>query len=404
MAAFLTWCVASASLTPPGTSIWAAGIGSMALIAGMVLFLRFGSHRFARVSEGVAWIAVIGFPVWLAWDRVATPFEPLVAPPPAVAAEAARSTYLAGCKGGACDSWADLELPNLTQASIWMRSAPDEYANFLAHRGDDIEAAWIAIANGRAWVDEMNSFPTISDFVTDYGAPVLYFKAIRNLTQITVHRAALQASQGDGDEALRTLQPLVQLSGKLRRDSRAIVTFMIANVVESQLIMTTDFVLQHGTPSGAARSALAQSFDDGVWDARDLARCIETDAAIGMEAVRNNTVKLSAIVPLLFGIGQPLVPLLFNRQHYEAEASNYIHQATDLAVNRDLEGLRKLHDGLKNGSRQIHVKNAAGRLLLNMMLPAVSKLAERHWRTIDGRRAVVDQLRDLPISVASREA
>src|ERR1019366_9436273 len=123
-------------------------------------------------------------------------------------------------------------------------------------RRSEIEAHWSELGPERAWWTELNAFDRIGD-LTEAGGDSIPFIVLRTISQHGLAIARLQAMDGHGDEAVRTLLPFIQVGQKLQASSRTFVRAMIGTVTERTSLEAADFVLVTAPVSPAVRARLA---------------------------------------------------------------------------------------------------------------------------------------------------
>ena len=181
---------------------------------------------------------------------------------------------------------------------------------------------------------------------------------------------------------------------------------MIAVSTQKQALETAEFVLDHSQVSDAARARFAallvEKAGGGLVAKRlmlmDVINFYGTAEAISMlkhpYVGRHEDSWSMRIEGLASGL------LYFTTLNPQA-TSNRIHDSfatlAALAEKRDLKGMTKFSDNLSDEQLGgFQVKNLAGRLLLQMTMPAFDKVAKSYWEVDDRRVALMKRLREMP--------
>lgn len=386
-----------------GTAV-ALGIAvAMVVLVASLVVLAFARGRRGWAIEGTMVAALAGFLFWLAWDpavpELAQPLGPTYSPE----ADGLREVIAKGFKGGAWESWPRLfdDESSLMTLSIDRRD-PERYQAKVRESSSEIDAAWVRAGDARAWVDEVNGFAEISDFVTRFDSPILSFTNVRGIARIHLHRATDLALQGRGDEALDTIVPIAEFAGRLRRGGRALVTVMMAVVVEGMVIDTANLVLNCSETSGAARQRLADVLDDEIWDGRDLARAFRVEHDMTAKLIggsgRAQLVDLMEMgVSEAPGILRPMLGrfggrFVLNANSFCREHRQYMERVARCAEQLDGAGIEAAEAEIEARFKRIPPKNPAGALLMRMSVPALSKVEKNCRERLEQRRQLVDRL------------
>lgn len=270
----------------------------------------------------------------------------------------------------------------------------EKWTAFISANRPAIETRWTDLAALRAWIDELAAQPALADLTDDLSDPILGFGPLRATSQAASAQAALLALDGRRDEAVALLLPLLSAGQKLEVHARTLVRRMIAIITQRNALDGLRFVLDQGPLSDATRARLAaalQPHRDPAEGARLLLLC---EYAIGARLVRE-------LGPAAMADGANLRPPALHRLghfFYNPIATanllgDFLHPAADAAARRDLAGLDHIADPARNTSATRFVgKNAGGRLLVAMILPAFSKVAESYWKAHDERAALLARL------------
>jgi hypothetical protein len=392
-----------------GVLLAAAGVTLGVLAVGAVM-ARWVPRRMASAIEIGGWAALVAAAAWLAWDPApAQPYEPLV-PLATLDRESSHSLHLVACRGGACEQWPEI----FTAGSILAVAGPSwkggDFADLVAGKTDEISAAWNRATPGRAWMAEVNAQPVFSDHVDSFASPILRFQTLRSLARVHCLRAASLALENRGDEALATLVPLAELSGRLREGGRALVTVMIATVLDGMMTEHARFVLEHSDPSPASRGALALALERGAQDGSDLARAVLCEADRGVAIMTLEASSALAEMQPKQKSGPDLrrflaSSLVFNRHAFAAALRAHALEMAELTRTGDTANLKQAEEAFAQQHAGIHFKNPVGHAVLSMMVPAYEKVAKTFHERLVQRHELAVRLRDAPpASVAQTDS
>ncbi len=272
---------------------------------------------------------------------------------------------------------------------------------WLSANRDKITANWAALAPVRAWWAELDTFDRIGDLTQPRAsAEILAFGAVRAMARQASMVAGLQALDGQGDAAFATLLPVLEVGRKLEASSRLLVTFMIARVVQRFALDAAGFVLDTTTVSPAARARFAAALTRGTGGEAGARRIFALDQVqtVGFELNQ----PLGDMVAMYEGhegqrnwsnLALNLVsPLLYNRCHTANLAGGLLSELEAFAALRqsDRIGPREEQFAIQEGRPQF--KNMMGTVLLDLSLPAFSKLVGTYWQVEDQRAALLARL------------
>jgi hypothetical protein len=283
---------------------------------------------------------------------------------------------------------------DITKAEDWRTWA-------LAHRAD-IEADWAELAPVRAWWDELATFDRIGDLTESrFDAEIMGFAAPRSYTQHAIAIAGLQALDGHGDEAFATLQPLLEVSRKLEPSARTLLRFMIARIIQKMAIETAGFVLDHTNVSAAARARFAAALAGGSGGEAGARRLIGIEYAFGsgilikmragdIEAGQGADKQEPGLLarPYLHVALNAVSPVIFNPVRTMNLEGDLSEQLQDLAARRQAAVMGPVGDTFFRTTAQPRMKNLFGSKLIEMSVPAFSKVTESYWKIEDERTAL----------------
>ena len=364
----------------------------------LVILLR--QRRFAWpvfVIGGAGTIAVL---IWLAWDdptvRRPLTYEELV--PPFDGAERSFAVLMQYSKQHPSPEAAAFFAEK--RLSPW--SGPGaidggKWHEYITANRAALEADWEILAPQRRWWAELNASERIGDLTPPrFDADIINFQVWRTLSQHSCAIASLQALDGQGDAAIATLLPALQLGRKLQSTSRTLVRSMIGIIIEKMMLQTVAFVLDHTAISPASRAALAAELriGNGSAGARHL---ILTEipmmaAALAREtpSVLFGTMAPGNSSPPTRGLLNALGPFLCNIRATVNLYADHMYELAALAETRQLDRLDAWSNGfIADAYRQRSFKNLGGRWLVLRASPAYTKVLQSYWTTQDLRVTVL---------------
>lgn len=135
--------------------------------------------------------------------------------------------------------------------------------NALDH-ADTIDASWLAIAEGRDLVAQLNRFDRIAEQIrpedVSWESPFPSYTAARTIAQTYQGHALLRCAQDNCHEAISELSELHSVALKIIPDSPSLVTMMIAVSIASRNIETAYAILNSTKCSEADLRAMQKAF------------------------------------------------------------------------------------------------------------------------------------------------
>ncbi|MBI5380546.1 MAG: hypothetical protein HZA31_01470 [Opitutae bacterium] len=390
---------------PPEAPL-AAGLMAFLLLTPMVLLaLLLRLRRGVWAVLGGGWVVVIPTFVWLAWDdtevRLPVTCEELAPPfPEAEKSYAVLMRYSERSSGQQAKGFASPD-----KLSPWTGN-PDKgeawRADIVKNR-TTLEADWALLAPGRQWWAELNAFEQIGDLTPpNLKADFISFQVWYSMAQRCCAIAGLQALDGQGDAAVATLLPALQLGRKLQPASRTLIRTLIGRAVEKMAMQTASFILDHATLSASAWAQLTAALagDDGAAGARRLVLMepvfwapISVQMRLG-DIVTPQQPKRSSLAHKWLNL---LSPFLYNTRASTNLRLELLSRLAKLAEARALKPVGTLGDALKADLRRQHgMKNLAGRKIVQQALFSFEKAAQSYWETQDMRVALRERLAALP--------
>ncbi|MFY9923988.1 MAG: hypothetical protein WAK51_05855 [Opitutaceae bacterium] len=269
----------------------------------------------------------------------------------------------------------------------------------VTSRRAEFESNWIELAPVRAWLTELEALGPIADLTPAHAdAEIIAFQPLRSLSQHGIAIASLQALDGHGDEAIDTLLPILQLGRGLQPSSRTLVRAMIGVVIERLSLETANFILDNAAVSPAARARLAAALlgGDPEAGARHLL-AIEYAFQLGaFGGARAGDILAEwgprANHPWLRRTLNALSPFIYNPHATFNLYGDLYSDLQDLAGRRQLEQMGPRMKKFIDLDARPSFKNAFGKSLAQLTVPAYLKVTENYWRAQDQRAALVARL------------
>jgi hypothetical protein len=132
---------------------------------------------------------------------------------------------------------------------------PKTWQDHLIKHRAEIETGWATLAPVGAWLEELRAFDRIADLSESFiDAEEVSNALVRSYAYHAMAVATQQALDGHGDEALATLQPMLEVGGKLLLSSRGPFHFALARSLQRWAITAARFVIDNSVVSSAARA------------------------------------------------------------------------------------------------------------------------------------------------------
>ena len=376
-------------------------IAPVLLVAGGILFLAWVSRLTSWKVVGVGAVAVAGVLAYLATDD-ATFEKPATFIEPAQATPAARDSFAVLMRYGR-----EHPLGKAFKEPTFKDPYPDwnshdeaKWRAMLTSRRAELEAHWAQLAPQWAWWNEMNTFDRIGDLTPpDPESEIIGFQVFRTLSRHAFAIAGLQAIDGHGDQAVETLLPVLEVSRKLRPDSRILVRSMIAEVIQRLSLESAAFILDTTPVSPAERARLADALrgDDPVGGARAL---LEKDYAFAQASLASrragdfihyyNAMDRHAWLRTPFNV---VSPFIYNPKATFNLYGRLASDLQDLVGKRELDKMDPREKAFFAEDAKPRFKNLFGRLMIRSVVPVYFKVSENYWRTEDMRVALLARLK-----------
>jgi len=209
--------------------------------------------------------------------------------------------------------------------------------------------------------------------------------------------ASLQAIDGHGDEAIATVTRLDAIARKVEPNARTLIRAMIAEFIHKITLQTADFVLDDATVSPVARAAL------------------DAELAAAASSPRGETFRLhrSRLYPTAGRVIHPrrthrpspapwISPALnsdFWRPPHQPSRHRQFFGGRLYTIYGHAEArrIRDLEDSKNPANRPAlegyHFKNIGGRMLADMPIPSLSKVAKTYGDIDDLHLVILARLR-----------
>jgi hypothetical protein len=287
----------------------------------------------------------------------------------------------------------DLKVPAFKGAS------PDwkDMDSIVANRAE-IEEHWQALLPERAWWVEINAFERIGD-LTQVDGDLISFQVLRTVTQHGEAVARLQAMDGNGDAAVATLVPIIQVARKLQPTSRTLVRAMMGVVMERTGIAAAEYVLKTARVSEGGRIRLAAALEGGDAEAgaRHLAAITYAyDVSAFSRPARDVVASArSGDEPWWMRYMLSLAgPFIFNPRSTLNAYGDLCADMQDFAEHREIDKLAPRIQRFVDTDARPRFKNLLGRMLMENAPLAYPKVVENYWTAADERAALLAQLKE----------
>jgi hypothetical protein len=284
---------------------------------------------------------------------------------------------------------------------VWSSSGPsepDKWREYLLKNRAGFEADWETLAPQRAWWKELNGFDRIGDLTpARYDAEIISFQVFRTMSQRGCAAASLLAIDGQGDAAIDTLLPVLEVGCKLQPSARTLVRFMIGIVIERLALSTAEFVLAQSNPSPAAKARLAAALERarfGEAGARHMI-AVEYALALGGSAGWGLGDWVTAENERLPWLRRPLnlvSPLVYNPRASMNLLGRLNAELADLAARREVGKVGPRSAEFVSREGRPRFKNFMGSMILGWT-PAYSKVVDTYWKAEDQRAALLAKVR-----------
>jgi hypothetical protein len=384
--------------------VWfGAGIASGAIAGLGAVALTYGIRRLVRnpwTRLGVSYAALAGVVAYLMIDE-ATVRRPLTLEAFAPTFPGGEESYEVFMRYGKQHPLGrDFRFQpsqKLYQGQGGWKPKDPQWSAWIATNRAELESGWAKLEPVRAWWSELNTFDRIADLTPPkVDAEIITFAPIRALTQHACAIASLQALDGNGDAAMETLLPILEVSRKLEPSARTLVRFMIARVAQKLALETAAFVLDTVPVSPSTRARLAGALTGGCAGPEGARYVVGMEYAWAMTAVTSPDFAQFLLEDekqrWMRRCLTPLRPLVLNSRRTLNLYAELTAELQDLAARRGTADMDGCYKEFFAHQARVNFKNFGGTLLLTRMVPAYKKIVESYWTTEDLRTALHSRL------------
>jgi hypothetical protein len=280
---------------------------------------------------------------------------------------------------------------------LWLPSAPENWADHVQKHGAGIVETWNANEVGRAWITALDEHPPGGVWSEAAKEPILAFQPLRETVLIGAAQAFEMALNGEPDQGLQVLVPLIRATHNLQRTGGCLIHQMIANVAVRQCYRVADAIVARGGISDSSRAALRSALETAPPLSVVIRNAILGDQTVVhdvFERLRHGEYLPTGRDPssldrsiqvgmILFG------KYTFNPNRTERLIASWYEQISAIGIARDS---RALDTWLPDWGNSSQLKNPAGRLLCSSIIPAFKKPLKNMWEAEDQRLALLQKL------------
>ena len=227
--------------------------------------------------------------------------------------------------------------------------------------------------------------------------PVLDFRPVRQLCNVTSAHAYLLAVEEEPDRGLEELIPVIRAMNNIQRTGPLLLHEMIAAVALEISFRGAQSILDLGPTSEKVRAELREALEGAPPASHVMvnmfggeiehASGVLDQAAAGSEPIGSAAKGVAHWVDIRMPFAGPLI---FNRNRTLRNYAESVQDAEALALARKLDELDKWRPRRARWTQQL--RNPVGRLVNAMMIPAFVKPVHYYWREEDLRVALLRRL------------
>lgn len=274
---------------------------------------------------------------------------------------------------------------------------PEEWVQFVTAHRSEIEAEWEQLAPVRQWWTELNTFERITDLMPPhFDGELVAFQPVRALVQRGCAVATLNALDGNGDAAMETVLPLLEVARKLQETGRSLVLQMITIVVERMAMQTVGIALERAAVSPAMRARLVAVLSRPGGGEAGARRLVAVERILGQSTILNSAI--ADVINLEADAGAPrwllgaIDPFIYNPRATANLLDGFLTEAEDLIGRRMLKEYDERARRFEEHDARPRFKNLGGRLLVASSIPGYGKVANSYWKVQDERAALLAKL------------
>jgi hypothetical protein len=287
--------------------------------------------------------------------------------------------------------------PRPENKELWLPGETSARADHVRRHRSEILDSWNANSAGREWIVALDSRPPAGIWPQSLNDPLIAFKPVRKTVQTSLARAYALALDGNRDEAVQSLIPLIRAMHSLQRTGGNLVHEMIANVGVRQCYRVAAEILQQGPVSAETRTLLQQSLETALATQQVFRNAFlgERDMVHDVfDQLRKGQKRFSAPLPKgadrWIEIGVVVGgKWILNANHTESLIARWYAQICAFAEARDMKALE---NWMPEWSGSSQLKNPVGRITAATILPAFRKSVDAFWAAEDKRLALIHQL------------
>lgn len=340
--------------------------------------------------------------IYLAWDEPAVrhPLTMEELSPALPGDEATHALFLRYGKGTPAAAAYQKIAPGNPAAARVSATEGDKWAEHLRKNRAEIEAAWAALVDVRAWWDEMAKQPRLGDLTpAAYDAMIPAFQPIRSYTQHACAVAGLKALDGRGDEAMDLVIGVYDVARKMEPTSRTLVRTMIGKVCQRMAIQTATFVLDRAKVSPEKRAAFAHTLGAAAGGPAGARRLVLIEYTFFQPLLA--IYATSPVSPMaeegdskwMHRLLTRCSRLLINPRATMNFVGDRYYALAACAEERRLQDMEATGAAIDRTRGNYHIKNMGGRMFADMAMPALNKVAKSYWEIEDLRLAMIARLK-----------
>ncbi len=148
----------------------------------------------------------------------------------------------------------DAGAPSVNAAQIHLPGNAEERPVFIRSHRNEIDQAWAEDTVGRAWIEAIIVHPPAGVWLQTLNGPTLSFQALRTTSQVRLAKAYILALDGQSEEAMQLLIPMITAWQHLQRTGPCLINQMISGAVLKLTYNTAAEILELGfVPEGTKR-------------------------------------------------------------------------------------------------------------------------------------------------------
>lgn len=282
-----------------------------------------------------------------------------------------------------------------------------DWARYIADNRTNLTRAVETNTLGKEWIASLAQRPPAGVCPLAALDVLLAYRSVRNTTEPLLALAYTRALDGERDEAVRMVLPLLGAMHNLQRTSANLVHAMIVNVVLKRSYTVLDATLRLGPVGEDTRLQLAHALE-----AAPPIRQVFRNAFLGeadfvhlvLARIRQGdySAPFASTSALTTGLTQALRfggPLVFHPNRTERQLQNVYQQVCSIAESHDTEALE---NWTPNWGNESQLRNPVGRLLAAMTIPAFQKVGKEIWAVDDRRRSLLQKCEASTVSIPPR--